>query len=132
MPMARFYANENLPLDLVETLRGLNHDVLTSYEARQANQGIPDDDVLAYATEDDRSVITLNRDDFLDLHRSGIDHSGIVICKDDRDYVEQAQALHAYLETQQALKNRLLRVQRQNQPKFSQQRFIIKEYFRQL
>ncbi|AFZ48655.1 hypothetical protein Cyast_2712 [Cyanobacterium stanieri PCC 7202] len=38
-----FYANENLPLVIVNGLRELNHDVLTSYEAGNANQGIPDD-----------------------------------------------------------------------------------------
>jgi hypothetical protein len=38
----RFYANENLMTELVETLRQLGHDVLTSYEAGNANQGIPD------------------------------------------------------------------------------------------
>lgn len=129
--MAEFYANENLPLDLIETLRRFNHDVLTSYEAGQANQGIPDHDVLAYAVENDRSVITLNRDDFVVLHRSGMEHCGIVICKDDRDYVGQAQALHDYLSTQdQALTNRLIRVQRQNRPKLSRPVFIVREYLR--
>ncbi len=127
--MTRLYANENLPIDLVHTLRYLHHDVLTSYEAGQANQGIPDEDVLAFATADDRSVITLNREDFIDLHYRGIHHSGIIICKDDRDYQGQAQTLHAYLKTSgQELDNRLIRVQKQNQPKFKAQVFKIKEY----
>ena len=59
MVMARFYSNENLPMAIVETLRSLGHDVLTSYEAGKANQGIPDDGVLAYAIAENRSVITL-------------------------------------------------------------------------
>ncbi len=129
--MARFYANENLPMAIVEALRSLGHDVLTSYEAGQANQGIPDDEVLVYAMAENRSVVTLNRDDFLKLHRCGIEHSGIIICKDDRDYAGQAQTLHAYLETQvNPLQNRLIRVQRQNQPKSSQPLFIVREYSR--
>lgn len=97
--MARFYSNENLPIDLVEALRQLNHDVLTSYEAGRANQNIPDQEVLAFATTDRRCVVTLNRQDFIALHRSGVSHSGIIICKEDRDYQGQAQALHGYLET---------------------------------
>jgi predicted nuclease of predicted toxin-antitoxin system len=129
--MARFYSNENLPMTMVEALRKFNHDVLTSYEAGQANKSIPDNEVLAYATFDNRSVITLNRDDFIALHRSGINHSGIVICKDDRDYLGQAQFLHSYLDTQlKCLQNRLIRVQKQNKPKLNQQIFIIREYTR--
>jgi hypothetical protein len=34
----RFYANENLTAELVETLQQLGHDVLTSYKAGNANQ----------------------------------------------------------------------------------------------
>jgi hypothetical protein len=128
--MARLYSNENLAIDLVEALRNFNHDILSSYDAGQANQGIPDDEVLDYATLNDRSVITFNRDDFVALHRKGVNHAGIIICKDDRDYLGQAQVLHDYLETQDRLHNRLIRVQRQNQPKSSQKLFVIREYLR--
>ncbi len=129
--MARLYSNENLAIDLVEALRQFNHDILSSYDAGQANQGIPDDQVLDYATLNDRSVITFNRDDFVALHRNGVNHAGIIICKDDRDYLGQAQALHDYLETQVTrLHNRLIRVQRQNQPKSSQKLFVVREYLR--
>ena len=129
--MTRLYSNENLAIDLVEALRKFNHDILSSYDAGQANQGIPDDEVLDYATLNDRSIITFNRDDFVSLHRNGVNHAGIIICKDDRDYLGQAQALHDYLETQvDRLHNRLIRVQRQNQPKSSQKLFVIREYLR--
>jgi predicted nuclease of predicted toxin-antitoxin system len=129
--MSSLYSNENLSIDLVERIRELGYDVLTSYQAGQANQGIPDDEVLAYATANQCSVITFNRDDFVTLHRSGIDHAGIIVCKDDRDYLQQAQALHAFLTTQtDSLQNRLVRVLRQNQPGSSQKLFIVKEYLR--
>ena len=36
--MAEFYSNENFPKRVVEELRRLGHDVLTSYEAGRANQ----------------------------------------------------------------------------------------------
>ncbi|WP_373547466.1 DUF5615 family PIN-like protein [Chamaesiphon sp.] len=130
--MARLYSNENLAIDLVEALRKFNHDILSSYDAGQANQGIPDDEVLKYATLNDRCVITFNRDDFVALHRNGVSHAGIIICKDDRDYLRQAQVLHDYLETQDRLHNRLIRVQRQNQPNSSQKLFVIREYLRQM
>ena len=129
--MIRFYSNENLAIDLVEAIRGLGYDVLTSYEAQKANQGIPDDEVLRDATLDNRCVLTFNRGDFLALHRSGIGHCGIVACREERDYLAQAQVLHDYLkEGRQDLKNRLLRLQKQNQPNAGQQVFIVREYFR--
>jgi predicted nuclease of predicted toxin-antitoxin system len=129
--MTSLYSNENLSIDLVEKIREFGHDVLTSYQAGQANQGIPDDDVFAYATANQRSVVTFNRDDFVALHRRGINHAGIIICKDDRDYLGQAQALELFLSAQaSSLHNRLIRVLRQNQPGNSQKLFIIKEYLR--
>lgn len=128
--MFRFYANENLSSMLVNELRRLGHDVLTSYDAGNANQRIPDDRVLAEATLADRCVITFNRDDFLKLHRSGFQHSGIVVCKDDRNRLGQALALHEYLITQQTLQNRFIRVLKQNQLGSSQPIFIVQEYLR--
>ena len=61
--MARFYSNENFPRRAVEALREIGHDVLTSYEAGRANQQIHDADVLAYATEQQRILLTVNRKD---------------------------------------------------------------------
>ena len=136
--MVKLYSNENFPMDIIRQLRQLGYDVLTSYEAGQANQGIPDEDVLTFATQNERAVITLNRDDFITLHSSGISHNGIIICKTDRDYVGQTQTLHAYLQGIESqshafaltLQNRLIRVKKQNQPKSSRQVFIIQEYSR--
>jgi Domain of unknown function (DUF5615) len=99
--MHSLYSNENLSIDLVEIIREFGYDILTSYQSGQANQGIPDDEVLGYATANKRSVVTFNRDDFVALHRSGIDHAGIIICKDDRDYLGQAQALHLFYQLRQ-------------------------------
>ena len=129
--MARFYSNENLAIELVESLRSLGHDVLTSYDAGQANQGIPDEAVLAYATAQQRSVITFNRDDFLMLHRQGIEHAGIVICKDARDYSDQVRSLNEHLcADEPSLQNRLLRVQKLNQRGSAEQVFVVREYLR--
>ncbi|MGF1519852.1 MAG: DUF5615 family PIN-like protein [Nodosilinea sp.] len=83
---------------------------MTSYEAGNANQRIPDDQVLQIATSKSRSVIIFNRDDFLALHRSGVEHSGIIVCKDDSNIQEIRQALDDDLATQTTLQNRLLRV----------------------
>jgi hypothetical protein len=44
-----------------------------------------------------RAVLTFNRTDFERLHRSGVDHSGIVSGRHDRDNLAQAARIHAAL-----------------------------------
>lgn len=66
--MAAFYADEGFPLRVVEGLRRLGHDVLTAFEAGQANQRIPDEAVLEFAARSGRVVLTLNRWEFIALH----------------------------------------------------------------
>ncbi len=79
--MARFYADEQFPLPVVELLRNLGHDVLTVQEAGNANQRIPDEQVLAFAVSQERAILTINRIDFIRLHRR--EHFGIVVCTID-------------------------------------------------
>jgi hypothetical protein len=127
--VARFYSNENFAIDIVKILRDCGHDILTSYEAGQANQSIPDLEVLLFSTNQNRILITFNRNDFIELHRGGMNHSGIFICKDDRDYFGQAKFINDFLQSQTTeLSGRLIRIQKQNQPKSSQPVFIIREY----
>ncbi len=76
MGMIKLYSNENFPMDIVMELRRLGYDVLTSYDAGQANRGIPDEDVLTFATQQEWAVITLNRDDFCMGWRLGL---GIIL-----------------------------------------------------
>ena len=127
--MFRFYANENLAAELVNELRRLGYDVLTSREAGNANQGVPDNEVLSTAAVDGRCVVTFNRDDFLALHRQGMEHGGIVVCKDDPDRIELAKVLHEYLVTQQSLHNRLIRVLKMNKQGLSRPVFMVREYY---
>jgi hypothetical protein len=59
--VGRFYTDENFSLAVVKFLRDLDHDVLTVQEAGKANQKIPDDEVLAFATSTmERTVLTGN------------------------------------------------------------------------
>lgn len=86
----RFYANENFPQPVVEALRKLGHDVLTSLEAGRANQRVEDAEVLAYANAEGRVLLTLNRWHFRRLHDSGRPHHGIVACTGDLAFERQA------------------------------------------
>ena len=110
--MARLYANENFPREAVEALRTLGHDVLTILEAGNAGQGISDDEVLRFATAQQRTVITLNRRDFIRLHLRQPEHAGIIVCTQDADTRGQAERIHQAITTIESLTNQLLRVNR--------------------
>ncbi len=109
---ARLYSNENFPLPVVETLREMGHDVLTSRDAGRANEGIPDEEVLAFAIAEKRAVLTHNRQDFIRLHRLNSDHEGIIVCTDNPDFPALAKKVHQQLQSVESLKGLLMRVNR--------------------
>lgn len=113
--MASFYANENFPRRTVEALRALGHDVLTTQEAGNAGQAIPDHDVLDFATRAGRAVLTLNRRDFIRLHMRGLVHAGIVVCTEDTDTTAQARRVHESVTSLPVLAGQLVRVNRTSQ-----------------
>lgn len=113
--MARLYANENFPLPVVEELRRLGHDVLTIQEMDKAKQSISDERVLAFASEQNRVLLTLNRKHFIRLHNVQPGHAGIIVCSFDLDFVSQAQRIHKAIELQQQFPNQLIRVNRHMQ-----------------
>ena len=108
--MARLYANENFPLPSVEELRRLGHDVLTMVEAGRAGQAMPDEAVLAFAREEERALLTLNRKHFIRLHKTCSDHAGIIVCTFDPDFVGLADRIHTAIESQASLKGQLIRI----------------------
>ena len=112
--MASLYSNENFPKRVVEELCRLGHDVLTSYEAGRANQTIPDDQVLAYASELNRVVLTLNRFDFIRLHQETQGaHAGIIVCtRDDADPPAFAARIHSSLAATANPAGQLIRIVR--------------------
>ena len=59
--MARLYADEDCSYPVVQRLRQLGHDMVTAQEVGQANQGIEDEAVLAFASEQGRAVVTFDR-----------------------------------------------------------------------
>ncbi len=110
--MARLYANENFALPVVLELRRLGHDVLTTHEAGKSEQSIPDDEVLQFASHENRAVLTLNRKHFIRLHRATLGHRGIIVCTYDPDFVAQAARIDAAIQEHAALSGQLLRVNR--------------------
>ncbi|BBD59999.1 hypothetical protein NIES2109_27920 [Nostoc sp. HK-01] len=110
--MARFYADEQFPFPVVELLRNLGHDVLTVQEAGKADQGISDEEVLAFAVSQERSILTINRDDFIRLHRRNDNHLGIIVCTNNRNWEQFATRINESVAKEESLKGKLIRVVR--------------------
>ena len=110
--MGRLYADEQYPFPVIEFLRAFGHDVLTVQEAGNAGIKIPDAEVLAFATTNERAVLTLNRKDFKRLHRLQPNHAGIIVCTDDRDWEGLARRIDEAILNEEILTGKLLRVNR--------------------
>jgi predicted nuclease of predicted toxin-antitoxin system len=110
--MANFYADEQFPKDTTIALRALGHDVLTVQEAGNANQKIPDEEVLAFAMANDRAVLTINRYDFIHLHKQSCNHAGIIACRENTNFERLAEKIHEAVSQLNRLKEQLIRIYR--------------------
>lgn len=110
--MARLYMDEQFPKVVSQLIRDMGHDVLTVQEAGKGNLGIPDNEVLSFAIDENRAVVTLNRDDFVRLHRADPQHCGIIVCTNDPDRSRMAIRLHESIVAQEVLQGNLIRVVR--------------------
>lgn len=79
--------DEMLSAVVAEQLRGRDRDVEAVIERREL-RGLADEDLFEYAQATQRSVVTYNRDDFLELDRrlrsQDRGHTGIVILNPKR------------------------------------------------
>jgi hypothetical protein len=96
--VALIYSNENVPFPTVQALRAHGHDVLTSFDAGNANQGIEDHEALRFARQQGRAIVTNDRYDFRALHKSGQVHTGIVEFTNDANFQRLADHIHAALQ----------------------------------
>ena len=110
--MADCYAKENFPLPVVEALRVLGHNVLTTYESGKAGRAISDEAILAFAVDESRIMLTLNRRHFIRLHQATPDHSGMVVCTYDPDFEALAGRIHSALQAYSDWAGRLVRINR--------------------
>jgi predicted nuclease of predicted toxin-antitoxin system len=110
--MARFYADEQFPKDATIALRSLGHDVLTVQEAGNANQKIPDEDIVVFATAQNRAILTINRKDFIRIHKQSSDHCGIIACTENPDFTRLAEKIHEAVFFLESLDGQLTRIYR--------------------
>lgn len=110
--MAKLLADENFPFPVTQELRLLGHDVLTLEELDRADQGLSDEAVLDLAIERGRAILTMNRKDFVHLHKRAPDHAGIIVCSLDMDFPGQAKRISNALEAEESLAGKLMRINR--------------------
>ena len=110
--MADLYTNENFPFPAAEELRRLGHDVMTIQESGLGGQSIADDEVLKFATQQCRVLVTLNRRHFVRLHEENPAHMGIIACTADSDFIALASRINAVIREKNPLQCRLVRVHR--------------------
>jgi len=115
--MARLYADEQFPRQVVQNLRSLGHDVQTFQEA--GNAALPDEDVLAIATSENRAVLTVNRRDFFQLHKLKPHHCGIIACTRDDDMPRLSANINDAISTAEILTGKVIRVYRSGPPSIS-------------
>jgi hypothetical protein len=119
--MAHFYLDEDPPLAMAVLLNALGHDVLTTQVA--GNKGRHDPRQIAFAVQQERILITSNREDFEMLHEAWIvwsslwgssavmTHPGILIVPSGStvDAGQVAQAIDELVRQGEELPNRLFR-----------------------
>ncbi|MEW6186270.1 MAG: DUF5615 family PIN-like protein [Thermodesulfobacteriota bacterium] len=110
--MAHFYSNENFPLPVVDELRKQGHNVLTIQETGKANQALADEEVLAFASQNGRILLTLNRKHFIRLHRKKAKHAGIIACTFDPNFKALAKRIHDSVQKESDFIGLLIRVNR--------------------
>jgi predicted nuclease of predicted toxin-antitoxin system len=110
--MVRLYADEQFPYPVVERLRARGYDILTVQTAGKDNQRIPDEDVLSFAIERNRAVITINRKDFKKLHDRVQEHRGIIICTKNDDWESFTDCINLALQAEDSIEGKLIRINR--------------------
>ena len=77
----RLYLDPHIKLQLADDLRAAGYDVLTSQQAGMA--AAADEEQLAFATREDRAILTFNIRDFAPLHHewstAARTHGGIIV-----------------------------------------------------
>lgn len=110
--MVQLYSNENFPIPVVIELKNLGYDVLTIQETGKDQQSFPDDELLKFATENKRAVLTFNRKHFIALHNKSTDHGGIIVCSFDLDFYGLARRMHEQISIEKSLVGKLIRINR--------------------
>lgn len=108
--MTNLYADEDTAREIVDRLSSEGHNIETAQEA--GNQGWSDQEQLAYAHENNEPIITHNKIDFLKLHQSGQEHSGIFSVSRNMTNEQAAARTHDAILKSPNVNNTLIRINR--------------------
>jgi predicted nuclease of predicted toxin-antitoxin system len=99
----RLFTDEHISGRLARALRSHGYDAESCHEAGRADQGIPDEDHLDYASRSGRAILTFNHVDFVRIDaawkRGGQQHAGIVLSPEVQDIGELLRRVERYLNT---------------------------------
>ena len=114
--MSKLYGDENISVETIQLLQEFGHDAVSAKDMGKANQNISDEEVIEYATIQDRAVVTHNRKDFFRLHRTNQQHAGIIACTYDDNQVRLAENIDRAIAKEGGdLRQKLIRVYRPNE-----------------
>jgi predicted nuclease of predicted toxin-antitoxin system len=95
----QFFFDEHVLAAVARQLRQRGIDVKTAQEAGRCR--LPDVDQLAFATSEDRVLMTFDSD-FLALHQLGVAHAGIAWCHAQKysigELVKSLEILHGVMD----------------------------------
>lgn len=64
--------------------------------------------ILALAITQKRTVLTLDRYDFVKLHRASTEHLGIIVCTNDRNWTSFAARIDEAITSERNLRTKLI------------------------
>ena len=85
---------------------------LCKRQGRLINEYLIVDEVLAFAVSQHRAILTINRGDFIRLHRLSDEHFGIIVCTNNRNWEQFAARIDEAVKVEESLQGKLIRVVR--------------------
>ena len=99
----KLFTDEDVDARLAEELRKRGYDAESCLEAGRSNQRIPDDEQLAYATEQGRAILVFNVRDYVPLDvawkANNQQHAGIIASPKIADLGELLRRVVNHLDT---------------------------------
>ena len=111
MQNIKLYLNENITDEVAQRLRGKGFDAISSHEVGKDAED--DTKQMAYAVSQRRAIVTINKKDFILLHKvylqTGTEHYGIILSTDEDQWLIYRRLLKllATLETEE-IRNEIL------------------------
>lgn len=108
LTLTDLYADEDTIREIVDSLSSEGHNIKTAQEA--GNAGLSDQEQLTYAHGNSQPIITHNKIDFIKLHQSKQEHSGIFSVSRNMTNEQAAVRTHDAILNCPDMENTLVRV----------------------